>query len=187
MPAVLIVSADEDFTSVLAPQIERELSLECAVTADLKAGTPAPEGVRLAVTDGHCKVQGLPVLELSVSHAPFRMAEVLARVRSMLAGAADIIDMGKGYRFFPRERRIAGAGGQAVELTDREMGLLAALLQAGDEGISKDELLRQVWGFEADLNTHTLETHVYRLRSKVREAFGTEMIVAVEGGYRLEI
>ena len=52
-------------------------------------------------------------------------------------------------------------------------------------GASRETLLKEVWGMEADLNTHTLETHIYRLRAKLRELSGNDIIEAFEGGYRL--
>jgi hypothetical protein len=189
MSAVIIVSKDDGFTAVLAEQLTRELSLQCSVAADMKAAESWLVQANLIICDGQQELikQDIPVLELAFSHAPYRMNEVLAQVRSALVGASEAIDMGSGYSFLPRARQISNEAGGAVELTDREMELLAALLQSGTDGLSKDALLKQVWGFEADINTHTLETHVYRLRSKVREAFGTDMIAAVEGGYKLDI
>lgn len=188
MSAVVIASNDPDFAQLLAEQVEQELALPCSRTADVSNIYEQFPDVRLIVTDGTPVAEGAsPMLELPAGSAPFRMNEVLARAKALLAYSLEVIDMGGGYRFLPRARQITSAQGASVELTDREMGLLAALLQAGEEGVPKDALLSQVWGFEADLNTHTLETHVYRLRSKVRDAFGTEMIAAIEGGYKLEL
>jgi hypothetical protein len=188
MSAVVIASDNPDFAQLLAEQVEQELVLTCS-KAPGKTNIPQQfPDVRLIITDGEPMAEATtPVLSLPAGSAPFRMNEVLARARALLACSLEVIDMGNGYRFLPRARQITSAQGTSVELTDREMGLLAALLQAGEDGVPKDALLSQVWGFEADLNTHTLETHVYRLRSKVREAFGTEMIAAIEGGYKLEL
>ena len=187
MPAVVIISADEDFSSVIAEQLKRELSLESAVAADLKGAQELGEGAHLIISDAPIADAHLPVLELSKARAPLRMKEVLAQAKAMLVAPSEHIDIGGGYRFLPRARQMHDASGKSIELTDREMALVAALLAAGEEGIGKDALLKQVWGFEPDINTHTLETHVYRLRSKVREMFGTEMIAAIEGGYKLEL
>ena len=189
MPAVIIISRDEDFSSVIAEQLKRELSLECTVVADLKAAGTAFSGAALAIGDGQQDIGslGIPTLDLPKTRAPLRMKEILEGVQAMLVAPSEAIEIGGGYRLLPRAKQMKDAAGTSIELTDREMELMAALLQAGEAGISKDALLRQVWGFEADLNTHTLETHVYRLRSKVRDAFGNEMIAAIEGGYKLDI
>ncbi len=73
-----------------------------------------------------------------------------------------------------------------MDLTDKEAGLLQRLAEAGNKGVAKDQLLKDVWGIEALLDTHTLETHIYRLRGKFKELAGDEMIEAVDGGYVLK-
>ena len=79
------------------------------------------------------------------------------------------------------------ASGKSVLLTDKEVQLLQNLAEIKGQGVTKDQLLKNVWGFDEALDTHTLETHVYRLRGKFRELAGEEVIAATEGGYRLEM
>jgi len=75
-----------------------------------------------------------------------------------------------------------------VALTDKEAQLLHSLAESKGQVVSKEHLLKTIWGFEEALDTHTLETHIYRLRGKFRDLTGDEsMIAATEGGYKLEL
>ena len=77
-------------------------------------------------------------------------------------------------------------GGQVVRLTDKEAAILCRLGQAGGEVVGRDVLLADIWGYSAQITTHTLETHIYRLRRKVEsdpEAAG--LLCSQDGGYRL--
>ncbi|MDE3061388.1 MAG: helix-turn-helix domain-containing protein, partial [Pseudomonadota bacterium] len=76
--------------------------------------------------------------------------------------------------------------GKTADVTDKEARLLQVLAGSGKNGVAKEKLLKEVWGIEATLNTHTLETHVYRLRAKFRELAGNEIIAAINGGYGLK-
>lgn len=185
MARLLLISGDTDFTSVMAEQATRELGLACDVATHEAAATPFIANAALilapATLDGEYEA---PVLVLS---RPIKLQSALAQIQNILAKQAETVAFGAGYRFLPRTRQLVDGSGLTAELTDREAELLQALVKAGDKGMGKDTLLREIWGIEADLNTHTLETHIYRLRSKIRDVFGTEMIDAAEGGYRLDI
>lgn len=74
----------------------------------------------------------------------------------------------------------------AITLTDKEVALLKYLYDHQKESVSKDELLSAVWGYKEGIDTHTLETHIYRLRQKVEEAFpGVEIVQTTAQGYQL--
>ena len=73
-----------------------------------------------------------------------------------------------------------------VRLTDKETAIVKFLYLAGERGVSRDDLLGEVWGYNADVTTHTLETHVYRLRQKIeREPSNANLLVTEPNGYRL--
>ena len=77
--------------------------------------------------------------------------------------------------------------GQKVRLTEKETSILKYLYRSGDKAIGRDELLNEVWGYNAGVTTHTLETHVYRLRQKIEDDPSNARILVTEpGGYRLE-
>ena len=73
-----------------------------------------------------------------------------------------------------------------IRLTDKETAIVKFLYLAGERVVSRDDLLGEVWGYNADVTTHTLETHVYRLRQKIeREPSNADLLVTEPNGYRL--
>ena len=74
-----------------------------------------------------------------------------------------------------------------VRLTDKETAILKYLYRAGDKVVSRDVLLDEVWGYNESVTTHTLETHVYRLRQKIeQDPSNVKILITEPGGYRLE-
>jgi DNA-binding response OmpR family regulator len=121
---------------------------------------------------------------------PFRFAVLLARVRAHLRGhdQTDIANLKIGpYEFKPANRTLIDKAGKRIRLTDKEAAILRYLYRAGPKSVARDELLREVWGYNAAVTTHTLETHIYRLRQKIEPNQGrTDLLVTESGGYRLE-
>jgi DNA-binding response OmpR family regulator len=73
-----------------------------------------------------------------------------------------------------------------VRLTDKEAAILKYLFRKSDRVVGRDVLLDEVWGYNAGVTTHTLETHVYRLRQKIeRDPSNARILVTEAGGYRL--
>jgi DNA-binding response OmpR family regulator len=76
--------------------------------------------------------------------------------------------------------------GKRVRLTDKEAHILRYLYRAGSKPVSREELLAEVWGYNAQVSTHTLETHMYRLRQKIEPNPAKARLIVTElGGYRL--
>jgi DNA-binding response OmpR family regulator len=77
-------------------------------------------------------------------------------------------------------------GKKKIRLTDKEASILKYLFRAGDRPVARDVLLKEVWGYNNRVTTHTLETHIYRLRQKIeRDPSNARLLVTEEGGYRL--
>lgn len=75
---------------------------------------------------------------------------------------------------------------EVIRLTEKEAALLEILVKADGQGVSRDNLLRHVWRYAPDVETHTLETHIYRLRQKIEDDPANPAIVVTDGdGYRL--
>jgi DNA-binding response OmpR family regulator len=73
-----------------------------------------------------------------------------------------------------------------VRLTEKETAILKYLYRAGEKTIGRAILLNEVWGYNSGVTTHTLETHVYRLRQKIeRDPAKAEILITEPGGYRL--
>jgi DNA-binding response OmpR family regulator len=119
---------------------------------------------------------------------PIRVSDLLARLRTHLRGddTDDAVVTIGPYAFKPSVRLLSDAdGGRKVRLTDKEAAILAFLYRAG-RAIGRETLLGEVWGYNAGVTTHTLETHVYRLRRKIeRDPAKAEILVTEPGGYRL--
>ncbi len=120
---------------------------------------------------------------------PFRFVELLARVRAQLRllDASDDAEFALGpYTFHPAQKRLAGPQGRDVRLTEKETAILRFLLKADHRPVGREILLRDVWGYNAAVDTHTLETHIYRLRQKIEnDGDAGKIILTDPEGYRL--
>jgi len=120
---------------------------------------------------------------------PFKFPVLLARIRAQLRQHAQteaaVFAIGP-YRFKPASKLLLDERGHKIRLTEKETSILKHLYRAGDRVVSREALLREVWGYNANITTHTLETHIYRLRQKIeKDAAEAELLVTASGGYRL--
>ena len=121
---------------------------------------------------------------------PFRLGVLLARLRAQLRQhemSDDAVFTIGPYAFHPSAKMlIHGETKQKVRLTEKETSILKYLYRSGDLVVGRDTLLGEVWGYNAGVTTHTLETHVYRLRQKIEaDPSNAEILVTEPGGYRL--
>ena len=121
---------------------------------------------------------------------PFKFAVLLARVRAQLRQheqSEDAVFTLGNYTFRPAGKILVhNETEQKVRLTEKETAILKYLYRAGDKVVSRDVLLNEVWGYNVAVTTHTLETHVYRLRQKIEEdPSNAELLVTEPGGYKL--
>ncbi|MEX1083356.1 MAG: helix-turn-helix domain-containing protein, partial [Xanthobacteraceae bacterium] len=90
------------------------------------------------------------------------------------------------YSFRPGSKVLLDSKGQKIRLTEKETAILRFLYSAGREPVSRETLLQEVWGYNSGVTTHTLETHIYRLRQKVEQDAANPAILMTEsGGYKL--
>ncbi len=121
---------------------------------------------------------------------PFRLNVLLARLRAQLRQheqSEDAVFTIGPYSFQPAAKLLLESGSnKKVRLTEKETSILKYLYRSGDKVVSRDTLLNEVWGYNAGVTTHTLETHVYRLRQKIEsDPSNAEILVTETGGYRL--
>ena len=121
---------------------------------------------------------------------PFRLGVLLARLRAQLRQfeqSEDAIFTIGPYSFRPAAKLLLDEEkNQKVRLTEKETAILKYLYRVGSKVVGRDTLLGEVWGYNAGVTTHTLETHVYRLRQKIeRDPSNAEILVTEPGGYRL--
>ena len=120
---------------------------------------------------------------------PFRFAVLLARIRAQLRSheqSEDAVFRIGPYEFRPAAKVLIDERQKKIRLTEKETSILKYLYRAGEKPVSREELLTEVWGYNAGVTTHTLETHVYRLRQKIEpEAQSAKLLLTEAGGYRL--
>ena len=120
---------------------------------------------------------------------PLRLGELIARIRTQLRQfrASDDARFEIGnLSFVPDNKMLHEIGSDRMQaLTEKETTILKFLYRAFPNDVTKDELLAEVWGFQNGISTHTLATHIYRLRKKISRLTKKQLVLTVEKGYRL--
>lgn len=207
---ILLAESDDVLRASLAEQLQHEgydvvvARDEAQARAALAGGAVAfaiiahplgtADGDRLAADLRNLGLS-CPVLLLTETDAqtsqeslarPFRISALLARVHALSthhAGGDSNVRIGP-YTFHP-SAKLLQAGARKVRLTEKETNILK-FLHASAGIVPRDILLHEVWGYGPAVATHTLETHIYRLRKKIEEDPGKAQILLTEGGgYRL--
>jgi DNA-binding response OmpR family regulator len=136
-------------------------------------------------------VRGLNVGANDYIIKPFRLAELLARLRAQLRtfeNSEDAVFSIGPYVFRPSAKLLnEPARNRRIRLTEKEAAILKFLYRAGTQPVPRNVLLNEVWGYNAAVTTHTLETHIYRLRQKIEpDPANARLLVTEGGGYRLD-
>jgi DNA-binding response OmpR family regulator len=120
---------------------------------------------------------------------PFKLGVLLARIRAQLRQheqSEDAVFTVGPYRFEPAARLLLDGNGDKIRLTGKETSLLKYLCRAGERVVPRDVFLHEVWGYNAGVTTHTIETHIYRLRQKIeKDPSQAEILITSSGGYKL--
>jgi len=133
-------------------------------------------------------VQGLEAGANDYVTKPFRFAVLMARVHAHLRshGHSEDAQYRIGpYTFRPSAKLLIGEAAKKIRLTEKETNILKFLHRSG-ETVPRETLLHEVWGYNPAVTTHTLETHIYRLRQKIEvDPSRARLLVTESGGYRL--
>ena len=120
---------------------------------------------------------------------PFKFPVLLARIRAQLRQheqSEDAVFALGPYTFKPAMKTLVTEDERKIRLTEKETNILKYLYRAPEGVVPRDVLLHEVWGYNAGVTTHTLETHIYRLRQKIEpEPSNARLLVTESGGYRL--
>ena len=120
---------------------------------------------------------------------PFKFAVLLARIRAQLRQheqSEDAVFTIGHYSFRPAQKLLVEEDDSKVRLTEKETAILKYLYRAEQKVITRDILLEEVWGYNSGVTTHTLETHIYRLRQKIeKDPSNASLLVTESGGYKL--
>ncbi|MGB3407182.1 MAG: response regulator transcription factor [Jannaschia sp.] len=120
---------------------------------------------------------------------PFKFPVLLARIRAQLRTheqSEDAVFSLGPYTFKPAMKMLVTEDEKKIRLTEKETNILKFLYRANDGTVAREVLLHEVWGYNAGVTTHTLETHIYRLRQKIEpDPSNARLLVTESGGYRL--
>jgi DNA-binding response OmpR family regulator len=120
---------------------------------------------------------------------PFKFPVLLARISAQLRQheqSEDAVFQLGPYTFKPAMKLLIDEKERKIRLTEKEANILKFLYRASDGVVARDVLLHEVWGYNAGVTTHTLETHIYRLRQKIEpDPSNARLLVTESGGYRL--
>ena len=122
---------------------------------------------------------------------PFRVSELMARLRAQLRvfdNSEDAVFNVGPYTFRPSAKMLLDAArNRKIRLTEKEAAILKYLYRANGRPVGRQILLNEVWGYNSAVTTHTLETHIYRLRQKIEpDPTNARLLVTEGGGYRLD-
>lgn len=122
---------------------------------------------------------------------PFRIAELLARLRAQMRifeNSEDAVFTIGPYVFRPSAKLLQeNDKNRRIRLTEKEAAILKFLYRSGMRSVPRQVLLNEVWGYNSAVTTHTLETHIYRLRQKIEpDPTNVTLLVTEGGGYRLD-
>jgi DNA-binding response OmpR family regulator len=157
-----------------------------------KQGHTMPVIMLTGTSDEDAVVSGLNAGANDYLAKPFRANELLARLQAQLRlfdTSEDAVFTIGPYTFRPAAKLLIGANKkQRLPLTGKEVDMLKFLYRNAGRAVSRQELLNEVWGYNAGATTHTLETHVYRLRQKTEaDTPNCRLLMTVPGGYRLNL
>lgn len=154
-----------------------------------KAGIKAPIILLTGHTSDADVILGLDSGANDYVTKPFKFAVLLARIRAQLRQheqSEDAVFTIGRYTFKPAAKLLIDEKGSKIRLTEKETSILKYLYRASQKVITRDVLLHEVWGYNAGVTTHTLETHIYRLRQKIeKDPSNSELLITEGGGYKL--
>lgn len=152
-------------------------------------GVTTPVIMLTAADTDEDAVRGLDSGATDYLTKPYKFAVLLAHIRAKLRdyehSEGAVFRLG-AYEFRPAAKLLVDEKGKKIRLTEKETNILKYLYRAGEKAVSREELLAEVWGYNAGVTTHTLETHVYRLRQKIEpDPANARLLLTEQGGYKL--
>lgn len=204
MPDIVFLSKEEVFKADILDQIKHHAPefniVDDAASADIVV---IDEDVGL-LNDMVKKSLKAPVVFLSREEA-YDMAGVhhvvnkplcLSRFIDDIKASINIFENSEDGKFefnryilYPIRKEIVNLrNNETTKLTEKEVAIIKYLYKNQNKIVGKNDLMQEVWGYAADVATHTVETHIYRLRQKVEhEDASAQLILTSDGGYQLKI
>ena len=151
--------------------------------------TPSPDCI-LIPQGGSPLLASADTRILEIPKGAVRLGDILDKLHYLLSGRNNHLENDMApiplgpFTLFPADNKLLHMASQEeIRLTDKERFLLRVLYNAGDAGLSRRDILKLVWGYADDAETHTIETHIYRLRQKLEPYHGQNLITAADGRY----
>ena len=140
------------------------------------------EGVAIAALDAGANDYVLKPFKINVL-----VAKIRSNIRQFEQSEFAILRFGR-FSFKPGDKILLNnSSKEEVRLTDKETAIIKLLYLSGGEVVTRATLLEEVWGYNTTLTTHTLETHIYRIRQKVGNTSSGQDFIATESeGYRMQ-
>ena len=203
MIKICILSENETFAQDLAQRFEKELQ-EIATTFDIKEDNinmvfadEEEDFLSSIATNAEVGAILLSSDKISSNYAdliikkPFSLNQLLKKIKTNTLlpriRRRECINF-KEYSLYPIKKEIIINNiNKTIKLTEREVEIIKFLYQNPSGIVTKEDLLEKVWGYSAEATTHTIETHIYRLRQKVEQEGGSQLIITENNGYRLNM
>lgn len=198
MPSLLLFAPHNARREALLEQLEKWPGLDLSIARTLpelkSAAAVKPDALLLDLDtplpdpEPYRNIRQLSLGPDGDMQRPLRWSQLARRLQLLLGRSEAEEEFVVGpLTCLPLERVLINAeGDEHAKLTDKEVQLLRILGEAGQAGLSRDDLLGKVWGYKEGLDTHTLETHIYRLRQKMEaDPAAPILLLTIEGGYRL--
>lgn len=129
-----------------------------------------------------------PLARVSSIANPLPLPQLVARISALATAPTAYVTLAGGWQFSPSARMLEHADHPPVALTELEAALLSHLAHAAGSDIARETLMRDIWRYDEATQTHTLETHMYRLRGKLEKLQPSAcQIATTDAGYRLAI
>jgi|SRR3972149_523321 len=187
MKKILLIQLPPALEQALTEQLKPCSDLEIISIKNFSGFSGSLPDLVITGSSAAATFPGCPVLPLLWTK-PRRLGVLLRQIGQMLAQPILYIDdiaLGS-YAFKPQEKSLTRPDGVEIALTDREVDILVYLVRHPGQPVSRDELLKNVWQYQEGVDTHTLETHIYRLRQKIEiSAEEPRLLLTTEGGYCL--
>lgn len=202
MPNILFLSENTVFKEDLSNQIRYHIP-DFEITEDASSADVIIIDEKMSLIKTVEKIQNTPVIFLSnndvndvkaqtVIQKPFLLSsflDVVKASRNIFENSADGNIKFHNYILYPSRKEIYNRQDKTTtKLTEREVSVIKYLYKNEGKVVSKNDLMQEVWEYSADVATHTVETHIYRLRQKVEnDNPQNQFIITSDGGYQLKI
>jgi len=200
MVNIQFYSANDDFKNDLTAQINR--FTECVITNDgtpdvvvidddkelyLKKRNEYPSVPILFLTSENMQTEDNLNIIISKPFLLMKFLDLLRSANNKLDNSADGVLTFNNYELYPNQKEITDLNtGKTVKLTEKEVSIIKYLYKMRSDFVSKTDLQTNVWRYNENATTHTVETHIYRLRQKI-ELNDRKLIITESGKYKLNM